>query len=99
MNNESVSGTASQEQPADAFGEFGFSERDFEDTTASLQRHRSKNSLPTPNSSLPTSARNIDAADAQKNTLRARMKKIASGPQILGEPQSKRTFSSEKQTL
>lgn len=86
-------------QPADSFGEFGFSERDFEDTTASLQRHRSKNSLPTPNSSMPTSCKDILAFETHKYQLNARMKKIASGPQILPQERDLRAQSSEKKTF
>lgn len=98
MNNEVASGV-SQDQPAEPLGEFGFSERDFEDTTASLQRHRSKNSLPTPNSSLPTSCKDIVAFEAHQYQLNSRMKKISSGPQILPQEKGLRAQSSEKKTL
>ena len=101
VNNEVLSGVSHERgadaAPAEAREEFAFSERDFEDTTASLQRHRSKNSLPTPNSSLPTSSKDI-TQEALRYQINSQMKKIWSGQRILPEPRDVRSLSSDKKS-
>ena len=100
VNNEVLSGISYDREtaPVEALAEFAFSERDFEDTTASLQRHRSKNSLPTPNSSLPTSAKDI-TQEVIRYQMNSQMKKIWSGQSILAEPRDKKSLSTEKKII